>query len=91
MAYKIFGLMLGIFRPSTALEAAVRLEASVKNYLFTGQCFEQLSVPPLTESRGAVFYLTSIKTQALKASPAPHTLPPQRFRQQIGREENQNG
>lgn len=53
---------------------------------------------PLTESRGTVFYLTSIKTWALTSCPTPlpapqrpFSLPPQRLRRKIGREENQNG
>lgn len=45
VAYEIFSIMLGIFRPSTDLGAAVRFEASVKSYPFTGQCLEQLSFP----------------------------------------------
>lgn len=95
---KIFSLMLSIFRPSAALEAAVRLQASVRNSIPS-----QVSVLSschflLTENWGTVFYLTSIKTWALTPSLRP--CPPRRAHlvyhhrdreSEIGREENQNG
>lgn len=51
MTFGIFGLMLGVFWPSAALEAAVKFEASVKNDPFTGPCFEQLSFSPDRQPR----------------------------------------
>lgn len=72
VTYKIFGLMLGIFRPSTALEAAVRFEASVKNYPFTGQCFEQLSFSPDREPRHC---LLSHLYQNMGTDAVPHSPP----------------
>ncbi len=76
VTYKIFSLMLGIFRPSAALEAAVRLEASVRNSICSQVSVLSSCHFPLTESRGTVFYLTSIKTWALTRSPRPS--PPRR-------------
>ena len=89
--YKIFGLMLGIFRPSAALEAAVRLEASVRSSIRSQVSVLSSCHFPLTESPGTVFYLTSIKTWALILSPhssppprrAPSSSPPQRLRAKL--------
>lgn len=72
MWLKIFSLMLGIFRPSAALEAAVRLEASVRNSICSQVSVLSSCHFPLTESWGTVFYLTSIKNGH---SHHPHTPP----------------
>lgn len=85
--YKIFSFMLGIFRPSAALEAAVRLLASVRNSILSQVGVLSGCHFPLPESPGTVFYLTSIKTWALTPLPTslpalshPSSLPPQRER-----------
>lgn len=49
VTYKIFSLMLGIFRPSAALEAAVRLEASVRNSICSQVSVLSSCHFPLTE------------------------------------------
>jgi len=69
VTYKIFGsLMPGIFRPS--LQAAVRSEASVRNWIpFAGQCFERLSFPPDPEQRRC---LPSHPYQNTPPPPTPH-------------------
>lgn len=73
---KIFGLMLSIFRPSTALAAAVRFEASVTNYPFTGQCCEQLSFSPDRELRRCLLsHLYQNIRRALHHHPTPPNPP----------------
>ena len=85
VTYKIFSLMPGIFRPGAALEAAVRSEASVRNSILSQVSVLSSCHSPPTESRGTVFYLTSIKARApltpLPAPSHPSGLPPPRPRE----------